>query len=126
MKIEIGVDIIENSRFDSDILFNTSFLNKFFSSREQSYCLTQSNPSEHFASRFAAKEAVVKALYGFGIKARLLNVEIVLDDNNIPKVYLVNLDADLSELDIKVSLSHSDKLSIAFVVISQTENYSFI
>jgi len=57
MRIEIGVDIIENSRFGPDILADEQFMDRFFSKAEMECCNSQSSPGEHYATRFAAKEA---------------------------------------------------------------------
>ena len=117
MRFEVGVDIVENSRFTPDVLEDKSFMEKYFTENERGYCFSQANPAQHFAARFAGKEAVVKALYGFGIKCRIENIEIVLDELNVPRVITHNIMTNHGEMVIKISLSHSDSISIAYSTI---------
>ena len=66
-EIFIGTDIVEVNRVHSSIKnYGKSFLNRIFTKSEQVYCNSCSNPSIHFAGRFAAKEAVKKALMTSG------------------------------------------------------------
>ena len=59
----IGVDLIEIHRIQSSIdEFGETFLQKIFTDSEIVYCRSRKNPAQHFAARFAAKEAVSKAL----------------------------------------------------------------
>lgn len=117
MRIEVGVDIIENIRFSDDLLSNKSFMNRCFTDKEREYCFSKQCPAQHFAARFAGKEAVVKALYGFGIKCRIENVEIINNDDGVPLVNVYGINSDLSGFEIKISLSHSESSSIAFATV---------
>lgn len=112
--MEIGVDIEENSRFEGKTLENDShFLNKIFTSRELDYCFSQGLPAQHLAARYCAKEATVKALTDLGISDILYNdIELLNDENNSPHIKI----SKHSNIDIKVSLSHSKNQAIAFVV----------
>ncbi|PWR69626.1 holo-ACP synthase [Methanospirillum stamsii] len=116
MKIEIGADIIDNNRFDGDILLNESFLKKYFSDEEIVYCFSQYDPKQHFAARFAGKEAVIKALSQFGIDIRISDIEISLK-NNAPSIKILNEQANIKNLKIKISISHCEDKSIAFAII---------
>ena len=59
----VGIDQIEVSRIrDSLEKHGDHFLNKIFSSEEQSYCMEKADPAPFLAARFAAKEATAKAL----------------------------------------------------------------
>ena len=118
MRFEVGVDIVENSRFTPEVLEDKLFMEKYFTEREREYCFSQANPAQHFAARFAGKEAVVKALCGFGIRCRLWDVEIVSSDTGAPIVKLCDNLYDVNNLDVKISISHSDMSSIAFVMIA--------
>ena len=61
-EIFIGTDIIEVIRINDSIKnYGKRFLNRIFTESEQRYCNSCSQPSIHFAGRFAAKEAVKKA-----------------------------------------------------------------
>ena len=74
----VGIDQIEVDRIrDSLDKHGEHFLNKIFSSAEQAYCREKANPAPHLAARFAAKEAVSKALgTGFGQEFGWLDAEV--------------------------------------------------
>jgi holo-[acyl-carrier protein] synthase len=84
-----------------------------FTVEEQTYCLSQSHPSQHFAARFCAKEAIVKALGIDGWDP--LELEILPGD----PAPVVRLYGDIAEIvallqvDLKVSLSHLPSMAIA-------------
>lgn len=118
MRFEVGVDIVENSRFTPEVLEDKLFMEKYFTENEREYCFSQANPAQHFAARFAGKEAVVKALCGFGVRCRLWEVEIISSETGVPLVKLSEGNYDNQNLSVKISLSHSDMSSIAFVIIS--------
>ena len=61
--ISIGTDIVQISRFNTLIKHNKEkFLNKIFTTEEIKYCNSYSEPSIHFAGKYAAKESIKKAL----------------------------------------------------------------
>lgn len=105
----IGVDIEEISRFSKNKYDDKkSFYKKIFTTEEIKYCLSKSNPYEHFAVRFCAKEAAIKALDKK--KTRLSDIEVKIK-NEAPILVLPNGFKGL------VSLSHTKKYAIAFVII---------
>ncbi len=59
--MDIGVDIVEIDRIAKSVK-NPRFLKRVFSPNEVSYCRSRKNSAQHFAVRFAAKEAVWKAV----------------------------------------------------------------
>ena len=69
----IGVDIVEISRMKSILEKTPAFARRVFTDEERSYCDASSRPAAHYASRFASREAVLKAL-GTGL-ARALAVK---------------------------------------------------
>lgn len=115
----IGVDLVEIERVKKAIK-NTAFIKRIFTEEEQKYCLSKARPYLHFAVRFAAKEAVMKALgTGFrGIKWR--DLEISRDSLGKPLVRLKGEAAlKAKEKKIKealISLSFSGKNAIASAV----------
>lgn len=116
----IGCDIIEIDRIDKAIKKHGKiFLDKLFTSKEQSYCFTYKFPSAHFAVRFAGKEAVAKALgTGFGHNLSFLDVEILNRESGAPQVILSNKARELfSNPNIMITLSHSKNSALAFAVI---------
>lgn len=111
----IGVDIEDIRRFHDK---PQGFLDRVYTKSEQEYCLSKKLPAKHFAVRFCAKEAVLKALTGLNIAHPPLNtIEVYHCENNSPKIRLLNnLD---NKLTIQVSLSHDKTKAIAFVMIDK-------
>jgi len=110
-----GVDIVDVARIKKSIeKYKASFLDKIFSKDEQHYCFSKSNPYIHFSGKFAAKEAVIKSVLSAGkIKTMSFsNVYILNEANGAPKVKI----KDLPEVDIKISISHTESQAIAFAI----------
>ena len=61
-QVGLGVDIVEIARVRRILERTPSFRERVFSEEERAYCDAAANPEVHYATRFAAKEAVVKAL----------------------------------------------------------------
>jgi len=117
--IGIGTDLVEVLRFENfkDRAF-AAFLEKNFTHKELDYCLSKEAPAPHLAARFAGKEAVIKALYCLNITHIFYpSVEILNDDHGVP---YVRINTDKTEnLVIKISLSHSAEMALAFCIIIQ-------
>ena len=114
--ISIGTDIVKVSRIKALIdQKEEKFLNKIFTKEEILYCNAYPNPEVHFSGKYAAKEAVKKALLSNGLieKISLKNIKILNKDNKVPYVVINNL----SNLNYNVSISHEEEYAIAFVVI---------
>ena len=116
-KTSIGVDITDISRFAKlDRKKDKLFLGRIYTSAEIKYCLSKVKPAQHWAARFAGKEAVVKGLKGLGFSVYYKQIEIVSDKSGVPKVKLK--DKKLSKkLDILLSLSHCEDKAVAFAVV---------
>lgn len=114
--MEIGVDCIEIKRF---VQFenNELVLAKIFTDNEVEYCKKKKRTSQHLAVRFAGKEAVIKAISQYGIQLSLKQIEILNDASGIPRVILP--EEYHNTYKVKISLSHSDELAIAFVIIDR-------
>ena len=123
--IFIGVDNIIISRFDPSLLANRSFLNHCFTPSEQTYCHSKPDPAPHFAVRFAAKEAVIKAISGINLYLDLNKIEITNDAQGRPYLTFITDDPMFKELRSDISLSHSDTSAIAFVVIYNLKSRTF-
>lgn len=105
----LGTDIIEIDRMRTSIeRHGLHFLNRLFSQKEQDYCYRFQDPSPHFAGRFAAKEAIAKALgTGFGAQLSWHDIEIINDDLGKPVVYLSEkVKAKYKNPKILISISH--------------------
>lgn len=113
----IGVDIEDINRFVDK---TEKFFDRIFSKEEIRYCLSKSKPQEHFAVRFCAKEATIKALSGYGIKNLVISdIEVFHDENNCPQIRTTKqLEQDY---EIQLSLSHDKTKAVAFVVATRKE-----
>ncbi len=117
MIIRVGVDSVDISRFDKSLLSNLAFLNRCYTPKEQEYCFSKIDPSPHFAVRFAAKEAVIKALSGFNLFLEHKKIEITNDAKGRPFINYLTDEPSYYDLNTDVSISHSDASAIAFVVV---------
>jgi len=118
----IGVDIIEIDRIRRNLdETDGRFAAMVFTDAEVSYCSAKPHPAQHFAARFAAKEAVSKALAtGWSGAFRWKDVEIVNEPSGLPRVILHGeLSSLLSGAAIHLSLSHSDSHVVAMAVIEE-------
>jgi len=116
----IGVDIIEIARIRSSMdALGERFLNKIFTAGEIAYCEGKHLPHQHFAARFAVKEAVSKALAtGWSGEFRWKDVEVLNDPSGRPSVSLTGRLRDrLARAAIHVSISHSEHHVVAVVLI---------
>jgi holo-[acyl-carrier protein] synthase len=120
----IGVDIIEIARIQRSVdITGERFLEKVFTPGEIAYCRSKSNSHQHFAARFAAKEAVSKALStGWAGEFRWKDVEVVNDPSGQPRITLHGKLRDaLSSLSILLSISHSETHVVAMALIEGGE-----
>ncbi len=112
----IGTDIIEISRIRQSLERHGShFANRLFTQREQDYCYKHQDSTPHFAGRFAAKEAIVKALgTGFGADVQWHEIEILNDVHGKPIVHLSSaLEERFQKPTVLVSISHSKDYATA-------------
>lgn len=118
----IGTDIIEVARIKAILdRYPDRFLNRVFTPDEQAYCLKRKEPALHLAGRFAAKEAVVKALgTGFSQGLSWLDIEIRHDSKGKPCVALSPMAADMFDHPtLHVSLSHCHHYATAVAIVIQ-------
>ncbi len=111
----IGTDIVDVSRIKELIDSRPRFVHKIFSQVEQDHCNGKADPSIHFAGRFAAKEAIKKALMTSGIKSAIswTDMEIIPDHEGKPIVQLKKI----KNIDCKVSISHTKETAIATAIV---------
>jgi holo-[acyl-carrier protein] synthase len=113
-----GVDAAEIPRIRSALQrWGQRFLDRVYTPGEQAYCRGR---AERLAGRFAAKEAVSKAL-GTGIRRlRWRDIEILPDRRGRPTVYLHGKAAararEMGATWLSVSITHTETLAIAFVI----------
>ena len=118
-----GVDIVEIPRMREAVRkWGDNFISKIFTAREVKYSTSKRFSEQHFAARFAAKEAVVKA-FGEPSKfpIRWTDIEVV---NNTEGKPIIEFKGDALKLkkikkidDIIVSMSHSKNYAIASVIL---------
>ena len=114
----IGVDIVEITRIKGAITRQgDKFLNRVYTGIEIKLC--QQKPSS-LAARFAGKEAVIKAIGSQGGGIKLKDIEILADSSGKPSVHLYgkarNQADSLGLSNLAISLSHSRKYAVAFVI----------
>lgn len=123
MVLGIGVDIIEIERIKKIIdRFEDRFLKKIYTENEINYCITKVNKYQHFAARFAAKEAIYKALTETGQKiANWKNIEVFNQSNGLPivKTYGKLKEYLSDDKEIKLTISHSDNYVVCFAIITK-------
>lgn len=127
MKISCGTDIIEVDRVRTSIEnVGERFLKKVFTDNEIRYCESKKTQKyQHYAGRFAAKEAVFKAIsrqledkYSVCWK----DIEVENDSQGRPSVNLFNVDMKKIE-NIDISISHCKSYATANVVVLFKESY---
>ena len=125
MVIGIGIDIIEIDRIkESAENYGDRFLNKIYTQKELDYCLNKKYKYQHLAARFAAKEAVYKALAtGWNKEVSWQNIEISNEPNGMPIVTLKgNLKKFLNKgINLKISMSHSRDYVACMAIIYKSD-----
>lgn len=118
MQISCGTDIIEIGRIKESIEdLGEKFLNRIYTQKEIEYCESKkSQKYQHYAARFAAKEAIFKAIskelndkYEIGWK----DMEIFNDEQGRPQVKIKGVQKE----NIDISISHCKNYAVAMVVM---------
>lgn len=120
MEIKTGIDIIEVNRIKESIeKLGDKFLNKIYTPLEIEYCSSKNKVKyQHFAARFAAKEAIFKALSDSlenKYEINWLDIEIVNAENGKPEVHFINKKFDINQIDI--SISHLEEYAVASCIL---------
>lgn len=123
----VGIDMIETERIATKIAKESGFRELVFSENEIKYCEAKAHKYEHYAARFAAKEALFKAL-GTGWKngTAFNEIEITNEESGKPEIVLLGETAKtinaLSIGKISVSLSHLKDIAAAVVIVEKNKN----
>ncbi len=123
MIVGTGVDIVEIRRIrDMADQLKDRFILRVFTPQEQRFCLERRDPAPHFAARFAAKEALFKALgTGWAKGVSWMDCEVERKDSEAPVMILHGQAEKRSELlgvqRIHLSLSHTDAYAVAMVIL---------
>ena len=120
----LGIDIIEVERVQHNIEKEAGFAEMIFSKNEIGYCESKANKFQHYAARFAAKEAFLKAIgTGWLAGMQFNEIEIVNNDEGKPELMVSgSTQKTLSSFAISkvlVSLSHLKTFATAVVVIEK-------
>lgn len=126
MIISIGTDIIEVERIKTALARTPRFCERVFTEAEQAYCETrgESVRAQHYAARFAAKEAAFKAL-GTGWRDGLAwhDAEVTRDTRGAPSIVFRNLAQDIfnrsGATHAHLSLSHTATYAIAYLILEK-------
>lgn len=122
MKIYTGTDIIEIERVKNSIEnIGRKFIEEIYTPKEIEYCESKKNAKyQHYAARFAAKEAIFKAvskLLNNKFDISWKNAEIINDENGRPYVNFINTKIMEKIEDIDISISHCKEYAVATVVV---------
>jgi holo-[acyl-carrier protein] synthase len=120
----VGIDMIEVERIAKKINKESGFRELVFSNAEIAYCEAKKNKFEHYAARFAAKEAFFKALgTGWAENTAFNQVEIINNKEGKPEIALSGVTKEtINKMGIKnvlVSLSHINAIASAVVIIEK-------
>ncbi|HZA76067.1 MAG TPA: holo-ACP synthase [Acidimicrobiales bacterium] len=118
--VGVGIDLCEVDRMRRVLARTPGFAARVYTDDEQAYCRARRDPTERFAARFAAKEAVLKAM-GLGLGAcAFREIEVVRAASGAPSLVLhgtaAGLAADRGIADWHVSLSHTSTVAEALVI----------
>jgi holo-[acyl-carrier protein] synthase len=112
----VGLDLIEVERIERALERHPRLAARLFTDRELEYSASKARPGRHLAARFAAKEAVVKAL-GLGPGTAIRQIEVI--SGSPPSLELhdeVAWVADERGLEVKISLTHAREMAGAVAV----------
>jgi holo-[acyl-carrier protein] synthase len=121
----MGVDLVEIDRIDKMIeRWGDRFVQKVFADEEISYCRKHVLPAMHYAARFAAKEACLKALgIGLGMGVGLKEIWVSRSDKGVPSLIFADKARMLMEKraikGAHLSLTHTRRHAMAMVVLEK-------
>jgi holo-[acyl-carrier protein] synthase len=127
--IGIGTDIIEIDRIQKAMDRSTSFIEKIFTKSEIEYLKSRNMRAEFAAGKFAAKEAVAKAI-GTGFRGFDFR-DIEIDKTTLGKPIVIlrgnakKMDKKWGKYKIHLSISHSKENAVAYAVIETIESVSY-
>ena len=88
---------------------------RVYTKDEIAYCQSKKNAVSHYAVRYSAKEATIKAVCSLGLSSiAYKDIEIINDSNRVPKIKIH--DKRFENVEVIISLSHSKKQCIAFAI----------
>jgi holo-[acyl-carrier protein] synthase len=119
--VKVGLDVIEIGRISGALDRYAAFRERCFTEAERAYCESRPNPAQHYAARFAGKEAVGKAL-GFGVARAFAWKDVEIAGRPKPDVTLSGQVAEWAARvgagAIDLSMTHSRELAAAVCVVA--------
>ncbi len=124
MVFGIGTDIIEVERIEKQLEKNSGLKEKLFTTHEIAYCENKKNKAQHYAARFAAKEAFLKAIgTGWRDGLQFNEIEVTNDKMGKPMIVLSGKTKDfvnqINITNIQVSLTHIKDVVNAIVIVEK-------
>jgi holo-[acyl-carrier protein] synthase len=118
--IGIGVDLCEVDRMRAALERTPTLRDRVFTDGEQAYCDQRRDPTERYAARFAAKEAVLKAM-GLGLGAcGWREIEVARAESGAPSVLLLGRARELAAVrgirSWQLTMTHTHRLAVAIAV----------
>lgn len=118
--VGIGIDVVDVARMRETINRTPSFRDRCFTAGERAYAESANDPAERYAVRFAAKEAVMKAM-GLGLGAfGFHDVEVVREESGVPSLRISGEAAAHAErraiTNWHLSLTHTETTAAAYVI----------
>lgn len=123
MEIRQGVDIVSVDRLEEAARRHGGrFLNRIFTAEEQAYCESKRYKYEHYAARFAAKEAMMKAMeIRRQNRFRFREIEVRRRPTGKPEIYLSKESAARfgfsDKARVELSMAHERRYAVSFVVV---------
>jgi holo-[acyl-carrier protein] synthase len=125
MIVGTGVDIVDIERFRKIVgRLKGRFIERVFTPAERKFCDRYRDPIPHFSARFAAKEALFKALgTGWAKGVTWLDAEVKREGSN-PPVLVLHGEAEKQSIRlgggrVHLSISHSDQWAVAMVILEK-------
>lgn len=117
----IGVDMVEIARMEKVLARRPNFAKRVFTTEECAYCDRMARPAQHYAARFAAREAVLKALgTGFSCGIGFADVYVVRNEAGQPQAMLTGRAAEVAAeqgvREVALSLSYTHDVAVANAV----------
>lgn len=120
----VGTDIIEMERLAKMVARGRQYLETIFTEKEIEYCESKARKSQHYAVRYAAKEAALKALgVGWRDGFAFCDIEVIDDERGRPQILVHGKVKELFEhhqiKQTSISLSHSRESAIAVIILEK-------
>jgi len=122
--ITVGTDIIQVARINKALARTGRFIDKVFTEKEINYCNNKAFPEQHYAGRFAAKEALKKAIMSMKPQIKTLPFklfEINNAENGKPTVKIIQKEYSFLEnkYNLEISISHTSALATATAIMEK-------